>query len=195
MKELMDKLNKFAATTQGKVITILVFVVVIGAVFFSIKGILFPPAPTSQMNNDSGQTPAAENVQATPEIATQTSENELTSELASVSSYSIVESGFEVFSSEILRDPFAPFPQPVTETTVSTQTTATVEQEGSISLIGIDYDEGRFVASLAYKNELHSLKEGDTVGPYMVISIGENQVRLLYGDIPVYLSVGQTYRP
>ncbi|MCX7832318.1 MAG: hypothetical protein N2440_05425 [Actinobacteria bacterium] len=188
MKELLDRLNKFGETTVGKVVIIGLTLVMLALVLFLVRGMLFPASETQQ-----NQTQEQGQIQENQSIATNqpTTTEEVASEFESKDFYSI-ESGFEIFSKDILRDPFAPLSLPTTETTTPTQTTETAK---SIALLGTTYEDGVLKAVVSYDNNVNNLAPGETAGPYLLVSVTENSARFLYGDMPLNLEIGEIYKP
>jgi hypothetical protein len=191
MKDLIDRLNKFAETSTGKAVLIAVLILLIGIIFFSIRGLLFPTAPAtdgtqSQVPSDQVGQPAE-----TPETTQQPTKEVKVSEITQFS----LETGFEVFAGDILRDPFKPLI--TAASTEPTQTTSTAEliEEKPVTLVGVTYEEGVLKAVLGFDGNVVNAGPGDTVGNYMVVSVNQNSARLLYGDQPIFLEVGQSYTP
>lgn len=193
MKDLIERLNKFAETTTGKIVLIVLFIVLIGIIFFSIKGILFPSAPVAE-NQQPAQSQQAN--QAPQQSANQinTTTESASNQPALTSEFSL-ETGFEVFSGDILRDPFTPLPQEESNQTTQTTSTAETQAEKPITLLGVTYEEGVIKAVIGYEGNVVTAAPGDTVGNYMIVSVSENSARLLYGDQPIYLEVGQSFNP
>lgn len=187
MKELLDRLNKFGETTLGKVVIIGLTLVMLGIVVFVMKNTLFPSPETPSANN----TKPVQTQQPTPAESTPEATSGIRFKAETPSFYPL-ESGFEVFSREILKDPFMPLQE---ETTQTTQVATTTESVKSLTLIGITSEEGQLKAIVSYDNAVSNLAPGETVGNYLLISVSETSARFLYGDMPVNLEVGQTFVP
>lgn len=188
MNSLLEKINKFGETTVGKVVIIGITLIVVGVVFFQLKNMLFPSTAQTQQENQNVQVTQNNNQQTT--ATTQTGGNSVSTSTAQENYY--FESGFEVFSSDILRDPFTPFPEEKEETTTTTQTAQTLKP---ITLLGTTYAEGELQAIVSYDGTVQNLSPGQTIGPFLLVSVSEKSARFLYGDLPVELEVGQTYKP
>lgn len=192
MKDLIDRLNKFAETTTGKIVVVIVFLLLVGIIFFSVKGLLYPQTPATNSNEAQAPSQQAEQTKEATETTQQAYQEK---DLSAVSQFSL-ETGFEVFSGDILRDPFKPLESfNRSESTQTTATTSTATQEKPITLLGVTYEDGQLKAVLGYEGNVVNAGPGDTVGSYMVVSVSKDSVRLLYGDQPIFLEIGQAYAP
>lgn len=188
MKEIIDRLNKFGETTVGKIVIIFLTLIMLSLVVFLFRGMLFTtPAVQQEQTQEQSQIQVKQQVKTTQPAKVE----ENVPELAGEEFYSI-ESGFEVFSKDILRDPFAPLSVPTTETKKPEQTTETAK---SIALLGTTYEEGILKAVVSYDNKITNLSPGEAAGPYLLITVTENSANFLYGDMPLNLEVGESYKP
>lgn len=187
MKNLMDSLNRFGETTTGKVVIVaLTLVVLLAAVFIVYRFVLSPSGPEGEPQVITQQQTPSE-----PQAASDESTSPAKAVEKEIAKTDAFDRGFEIFSSDILRDPFAEKQAEVTETSEVQQ-----EEENALSLAGVEFEEGTgFIADVIYNNQLVQLEPGQSVGSYMLVSIGEDQARFLYGDVPFTLKVGQTYYP
>lgn len=187
MKELLDRLNKFGETTAGKAVLIGITILMLAVAFFAVRGVLVPQAPEEPAVQPPGQVNQAAPTEK-PEAADQESEAQ---KPATMPVYT-VESGFEVFSKDILRDPFSPLQ---VETTQVATAQPEVKTEKPLALLGITYDASELKAIVSYEGNVQTIAPGDTVGSYLLVSVSENSARFLYGDMPLYLEVGQVFQP
>lgn len=186
MKNIMENLNRFGETTVGKVVIVaLTLVVLLAAVFIVYRFALSPAGPSSEPKVITQEQPSTEKTSAETTSPGET----VQVEEAKTNAF---DRGFEIFSSEILRDPFADKQAEVTETTTAAQE----EEKEAISLAGVEFAEGTgYIADVIYNNQLVQLEPGQSVGSYMLVSVGEDYARFLYGDVSFTLDVGQTYYP
>jgi hypothetical protein len=171
MEAQMDKLKEFFQKPQAKYILIglgsLIFLVVIVVLITSFLGggQVEVPAPTSAP----GITLGLETTETTP-------------------TFEPLDKGLEVFSAEGFKDPF----QPLTLETTAAEATVTAGPY----LKSISYgSDGQPVAEFLYNGETYSLTVGEQLAdsPYMVLEIGGNWVKLLYGDDIITLSIGEAH--
>lgn len=99
-----------------------------------------------------------------------------------------LDKGLEVFSAEGFKDPF----QPLTLETTAAEATVTAGPYLKSISFGSD---GQPVAEFLYNGDTYSLMVGEQLSdsPYMVLEIGGNWVKLLYGDDIVTLSIGEAH--
>lgn len=99
-----------------------------------------------------------------------------------------LDKGLEVFSAEGFKDPF----QPLTFETTAAEATVTAGPYLKSISFGSD---GQPVAEFLYNGDTYSLTVGEQLSdsPYMVLEIGGNWVKLLYGDDIVTLSIGEAH--
>ena len=72
----------------------------------------------------------------------------------------------------------------------TTETTTSEEPQTSVLLLkGIKVVDGEPQAEIFYNGEIVEVTEGDQIAdtPYRVLSIGDDWVKLLYGDETLYL--------
>lgn len=185
MRELIDRLNKFAETKTGKIVLAGTLVLTIAFIGLILMNMLNQPSSVAK------RVAAVEPVTETREDSTTEAVNN--QELQESASF---ESGFEVFSTEILRNPFEAI-----ETTPTTDSTQVVNVEDAstqakpLSVAGIKYIDASLKVDVIYDGTLKTMAIGDTVGPYLLIQVNENSAKFLFGDSPVTLMVGQTYNP
>lgn len=180
MGDLMQRLNAFAETTVGKVVLGVVAVAVLGVALFMVYRVVSPPvsqpaAPTAQP-----QQPPVEQAAGTTTTAETTQET-------------LISTGFETFSSDILRDPFEPLESEEPTAAATTETTVATPQP--LGMLGVHYQDGELVAEVTYENQARSMKVGETVGPYLLVKVDADRATFLYNDVPVTLQVGETYSP
>mgnify|MGYP000116421821 CR=1 FL=1 len=191
MKGMMEALNKFAETTVGKAIVI-GSTLLIAAVAFFVTYRTFFATPTGTMPAQQTEAETEGTTEITSSTTASSSQEESRVSKPSQNNF-FLETGFEVFSKEVLRDPFTPM---VIETTPTTAT-AVEKKEDIMQLVflGTTYDEGRVMAVVSYEGAVSSISPGETVGPYLLISVDETTARFLYGDMPFTLQVGQSFKP
>jgi hypothetical protein len=187
MKDILEALNKFAESATGKIVLVAATVVIaLIALFLVYKTFFAMPA------TDMTKQPVQNETQAS-NISTTAPQNETTEATLTMDTYYSLETGFEVFSKDVLRDPFIPINL---ETTPTTQTTSTVVQTVKpLVFLGSVYDDGILKAAVSYDGSVYNLAPGETIGPYLVVAIEETSARFLYGDMPFTLQVGQSYSP
>lgn len=180
MPQLMETLKKFSEGKTGKAVIIILLILSLVAVVFIVKAFITPSVTQ----------PPKVTIENNQRVTTPTVSTETTSPSDSYQSEASIESGFEVFSTEILKDPF----EPLAGTTETTQATQTVEKEKyTLTLVGIGYEEGVFKADVVYNNEPGTVAVGESIGPYLLVEVGSKSAKFLYGDMPVTLHIGETY--
>jgi hypothetical protein len=171
MSSVLEKLKKFLSSPTGKLVAIgggvfIVFIFFLILIFF----ILFRgPSPETGIK--------VPKTTVLPE--------EKREEKKATVTVAPLNEGYEVFTIEGFKDPFKPL-----TTEESTEATTTGEvQVSSLILKGIEIVEGEPEAEIFYNGEIITVQEGDQVGdtPYRVLSIGDDWVKLLYGDETYYL--------
>lgn len=189
MAQLVERLNKYGKTTLGKAVAIGITLVVILVCILIIRNTLF--SGTAVTTEPQVSVEKTEKVAQTAESAASVTEEKAIDETETVSDSSFSE-GFEVFSSEILKDPFQSLDAGSKE---ATETGQAEKEKEPISLSGITYEDGTMKAEVIYSESIQALEVGQSTGPYMLVSIEDNSAKFLYGDTPFTISVGQTYYP
>lgn len=170
MNDLVEKLKNFLASPLGKLIAIgtAAFIILIFLIILIFFVLFQGPSPQEGIK--------APKTVVLPE---EKKEEEATETIPPLNE------GYEAFTIEGFKDPFKPLSSgESTETTTSTEV-----QVSSLLLKGIEIVEGEPQAHIFYNGEVITVKEGDQVGntPYRVLSIGDDWVKLLYGDETYYL--------
>ncbi len=172
MAGILEKLKKFLSSPVGKLVVIggsvfIIFIFFLILIFF----ILF-------------RGPSPEMGVKVPKTTVLPEEKKEEKKEATVTVTPLNE-GYEIFTIEGFKDPFKPL-----TSEESTEATTTGEvQVSSLLLKGIEIVEGEPEAEIFYNGELLTVQEGDQIGdtPYRVLSIGDDWVKLLYGDETYYL--------
>lgn len=190
---LMEKLNKFMETGQGKLVivggAVATLVFVVGLVMFLSKG-----APAS------GGTPGADNqltsveTSATPGVPVPASAK-LSASKAQGESKSPADESFDVFQT---RDPYKPLIEKKADTNgslggvVTTSTTSTVAK-GPLTLDSVVTRDGLRYANVLYNEQKLELRDGQRVAdsPYQVLTVSDANVIFLFGDDRVVLKPGE----
>lgn len=190
MKEFIEALNKFAETAAGKFVIIGLTLIVAGAAFFiTYRTFISTPTATQPASSTQKNTEVAA-VNSAPTTAAASQEASLAAEQAE-RAFSL-ETGLEIFSKDILRDPFTPMLLETTPTTIAAEKEEDLKQ---LIFLGTTYDEEKVKAVVSYEGAVSSISPGDAVGPYLLISVDETSARFLYGDMPFTLQVGESYKP
>lgn len=184
MKEFVETIKNFSQSRTGKIAIIALLAILLVVVALVIKSFMVPSVT---------QTPKiiVESTE-TSRQATVSTEGVTANQSVNSKSEASIESGFEVFSTEILKDPFEDLEQPV-ETTQTTQTVETEKQ--TLILAGVSYGDGVFKADVIYNRQAGTVAIGETVGPYLLVEVGSDTAKFLYGDAPITLKIGETYNP
>jgi len=191
---LMDKLNKFMETSQGKLVVVggavaaLVFVV--GLIMFLSKGSSAQggaPGPDNQVTSvESSATPGA----AIPAGAKQQGVAEVRS-----GSNSPADENFDVFQT---RDPYKPLIEKNKDTaglpgSSSTTSTISMVTKGALTLDSVLTRDGLHYANVLYNEQKLELRDGQRVAdsPYQVLTVTDANVIFLFGDDRVVLKPGE----
>lgn len=175
MADFMEKVKEFLKGPQGKWVAIgvggLVFLIIILVVVFTL--ISRAPEPEVTVN-----------------IPQPTARVEERAEEATTPPIKPLDEGFEVYSAEGFKDPFAPLSLETTEATEGVRVDISQIYLKAIRLT----DEG-YEAEFLYDGETHLASVGETLpeSPYQVIEIGDDWVKLLYGDDTVMLTLGGSF--
>ncbi len=174
MPEFIDKVKDFVKTPRGKLAIGaaaggIFFIIILIIIYFIFLGA--PPEVTPEVKELIPSPPVSKEVEATVTVPPLTE-------------------GFEVYGAEGFKNPFKKL---YIESTTTPASGSLAEHR--IALKGITYSDGVYSAELIYNGESFQAKEGEIVSnsPYMVLSIGMDWVKLLYGDNTFTLHLGEEH--
>jgi hypothetical protein len=175
MAEFLEKVKTFFKGPQGKWVAIgvsgLVFLIIVLVVVVTLIGRAPEPEVTISIPQPAARVEGKAEETTAPPIKP-------------------LDEGFEVYSAEGFKDPFAPL---TTETTETTGEAAVDISQVYLKAIRLT-DEG-YEAEFLYNGQNQVASVGETLpdSPYQVIEIGDDWVKLLYGDDTVVLTLGGSF--